>query len=299
MGLLTPFPSRQATPSVRRRTAGRPRVAAGDLLISAATWIGGIIMIVPLIWMLLSSFKSQSEILQLNPSFFPQHFTLESYATVLSDPDFPLGVFFRNSVIVSTAVTVSVLFTSTLAGYVFAKFRFFGKGFLFVLILSSLMVPFQVVVIPLYLIIRDVNLFNTLWALIIPNLVSAFGIYLMRQFIEGLPNALIEAGRIDGASEFGIYWRIIVPQVIPALTALGIFTFKWMWNDYLWPLVAINDQAHMTLALGMAQYAVGQHGTRFDLTLAVATLSALPIVALFVIFQRQFVQGIALSGLKG
>ena len=134
----------------------------------------------------------------------------------------------------------------------FAKFRFFGKGFLFVLILSSLMVPFQVVVVPLYLIIRDINLFNTLVGVIVPNLVSAFGIYLMRQFIEGLPSALIEAGRIDGASEFGIYWRIIIPQVVPALTALGIFTFKWMWNDYLWPLVAINDQAHETLALGMA-----------------------------------------------
>jgi len=196
-------------------------------------------------------------------------------------------------------VTISVLFTSTLAGYVFAKFRFFGKGFWFVLILASLMVPFQVVVIPLYLIIRDLNMFNTLYALIIPNLISPFGIYLMRQFIEGLPTALIEAGRIDGASEFTIYARIIVPQVLPALTALGIFTFKWMWNDYLWPLVAINDLAHETLALGMAQFAVGQHGTRFDLTLAVATLSALPIVLLFVVFQRQFVQGIALSGLKG
>ena len=114
-----------------------------------------------------------------------------------------------------------------------------------------------------------------------------------------MPSALIEAGRIDGASEFGIYWRIIVPQVVPALTALGIFTFKWMWNDYLWPLVAINDLAHETLALGMAQFAVGQHGTLFNLTLAVATLSALPIVLLFIFFQRQFVQGIALSGLKG
>ncbi len=298
MGLLTPLPSRAT--AARGAARGRARrLVSGDLLVVAATWVAGVIMVIPLIWMLLSSFKSQAEILQLNPTFFPQHFTLESYVTVLNDPDFPLWTFFRNSVIVSTAVTISVLFTSTLAGYVFAKFRFFGKGFLFVLILASLMVPFQVLVVPLYLIIRDINLFNTLWALIVPNLVSAFGIYLMRQFIEGLPNALIEAGRIDGASEFGIYWRIIVPQVIPALTALGIFTFKWMWNDYLWPLVAINDQAHETLALGMAQFAVGQHGTRFDLTLAVATLSALPIAVLFVIFQRQFVQGIALSGLKG
>ena len=297
MGLLTPIPSQRVATAEPARARGR--LAAGDVLATAAIWVAGLVMVVPLVWMLLSSFKSQAEILQLNPSFFPQNFTLESYATVLTDPNFPLLTLFRNSIIVSTAVTISVLFTSALAGYVFAKFRFFGKGFLFVLILASLMVPFQVVVIPLYLIIRDLNMFNTLYALVVPNMVSAFGIYLMRQFIEGLPNALIEAGRIDGASEFRIYWRIIVPQVLPALTALGIFTFKWMWNDYLWPLVAINDMAHETLALGMAQFAVGQHGTRFDLTLAVATLSALPIVLLFVIFQRQFVQGIALSGLKG
>jgi len=297
MGLLTPLP----TPLVAAQ-AGAPsrrRLAPGDLLVTGVVWLAGIVMVVPLVWMVLSSFKSQAEILQLNPTFLPQRFTLESYSTVLNDPEFPLWSLFRNSVIVSTVVTASVLFTSTLAGYVFAKFRFFGKGFWFVLILASLMVPFQVVVIPLYLIIRDLNLFNTLYALIIPNLISPFGIYLMRQFIEGLPTALIEAGRIDGASEFTIYARIIVPQVLPALTALGIFTFKWMWNDYLWPLVAINDLAHETLALGMAQFAVGQHGTRFDLTLAVATLSALPIVLLFVVFQRQFVQGIALSGLKG
>jgi multiple sugar transport system permease protein len=298
MGLLTSIPSRLAAIAGPAR-AGRKRRGYADRLTTGAVWIFGLIMILPLIWMLLSSFKSQAEILSLNPTFLPRHPTLDAYSTVLNDPEIPLGTLFRNSLIVAVAVTASVLFTSALAGYVFAKFRFFGKGFLFVLILSSLMVPFQVLIIPLYLIVRDVGLFNTLWALIIPNMVSAFGIYLMRQFIEGLPSALIEAGRIDGASEFGIYWRIIVPQVIPALTALGIFTFKWMWNDYLWPLVAINDQAHETLALGMAQFAVGQHGTRFDLTLAVATLSAIPIVILFVVFQRQFVEGISLSGLKG
>ena len=299
MGLLTPVPSRQIASGAPAQARGRLRIDPINLVAGIAIWVAGIIMITPLFWMLLSSFKSQAEILQLNPTFFPLHPTLDAYRTVLNDPEIPLNVLFRNSIIVSTAVTASVLFTSALAGYVFAKFRFFGKGFLFVLILSSLMVPFQVVVIPLYLIIRDLNLFNTLYALIVPNLVSAFGIYLMRQFIEGLPYALIEAGRIDGASEFGIYWRIILPQVIPALTALGIFTFKWMWNDYLWPLVAINDLAHETLALGMSQFAVGQHGTLFNLTLAVATLSALPIVVLFLLFQRQFVQGISLSGLKG
>lgn len=276
-----------------------PRRGIGSILATVAVAVGAVIMITPLIWMILSSLKPQAEILQATPSFFPHQPTLNAYQTVLTDVDNPVLTWFRNSVIVSVAVTASVLFTSALAGYVFAKFRFFGKGFLFLTVISSLMVPFQVLIIPLLLIVRNVGMFNTLWALIIPSAVSAFGIYLMRQFMEGLPDALIEAGRIDGASEFGIYWRIILPQVYPAMTALGIFTFKYMWNDYLWPLVAINDTAHQTLALGLAQYTQGQHGTRFDLTLALSTLSALPIIVLFLIFQRQFVQGIALSGLKG
>lgn len=295
MGLLVPSGIAAAVPA---NTTPRRR-SLGSILATVVVATGAVIMVMPLIWMILSSLKPQAEILQATPSFFPHQPTLNAYRTILNDADNPLLTWFRNSVIVSVAVTASVLFTSALAGYVFAKFRFFGKNLLFLAVLSSLMVPFQVVVIPLLLIVRNVGMFNTLWALIIPNAISAFGIYLMRQFIEGLPNALIEAGRIDGASEFGIYWRIILPQVVPAMTALGIFTFKFMWNDYLWPLVAINDTAHQTLALGMAQYTQGQHGTRFDLTLALSTLSALPIIVLFLIFQRQFVQGIALSGLKG
>ncbi len=284
-------------PVARRRSFRRPQT--GALLATLAVWAGAAVMLVPVIWMVLSSFKSQSEILQPFPTFFPQHWALDAYNIVLSDPENPLLTYFRNSTIVATIVTICVLFSSALAGYIFAKFRFFGKGFLFVLVLSSLMVPFQVVVIPLYLIIRGVGLFNTLWALILPNMVSAFGVYLMKQFMEGLPDALIEAGRIEGASEFTIYRRIILPQVRPVLTALGIFTFKFMWNDYLWPLVAINDRDHTTLALGIAEYVTGQHGTLFNQTLAVASLSALPIVVIFLIFQRQFVEGISLSGLKG
>ncbi len=279
------------------RRAGRPD--RGGLLLTAVVWIGAAIMLVPVVWMGLTSLKPQSEILQQVPTFLPKHPTFDAYTTVLTDPDNPLLTYFANSVVVAGTVTVSVLFTSTLAGYVFAKFRFFGRGLIFVLVLSSLMVPAQAIVIPLYLTVRTTGLLNTLWALILPNMVSGFGVYLMKQYIEGLPTSVIEAARIDGASEFSIYRRIILPQVRPALAALGIFTFKWMWNDYLWPLFAINDTAHSTLGLGIANYASGQHGTEYNLTLAVATLSALPLIAVFVIFQKQFVEGIAISGLKG
>jgi len=279
------------------RHAGRPDI--GSKLLTAAVWIGAVIMLVPVVWMGLTSLKPQSEILQQVPTFLPHHITFDAYTTVLNDPDNPLLTYFANSVIVAGSITVAVLFTSTLAGYVFAKFRFFGRGLIFVLVLSSLMVPAQAIVIPLYLTVRAAGLFNTLWALILPNMVSGFGVYMMKQYIEGLPTSVIEAARIDGASEFAIYRRIILPQVRPALAALGIFTFKWMWNDYLWPLFAINDTAHSTLGLGVAQYASGQHGTEYNLTLAVATLSALPLIVVFVVFQKQFVEGIAISGLKG
>jgi multiple sugar transport system permease protein len=296
MGLLE-SPAHPALAAGRATRTWR-RVRLGDLLAAVAVTLGGVIMFLPVAWMVLSSFKSSAEILQAPPTFWPQHPSLQAYRTVLSDPDHPLLTYVKNSTIVTLAVTASVLFTSTLAGYVFAKFAFFGKNVLFVLVLSTLMVPFQVVMIPLYLVMRSLDLVNTLWSLILPALVSAFGIFLMKQFIEGLPTAMIEAGRIDGASEFTIYRRIIVPQVIPALTALGLFTFMGTWNDYLWPLIMINDEATKTLALGIASFN-SFHGARYDLTLAASTLSVLPIVVLFVIFQRQFVRGIALSGLKG
>ena len=162
---------------------------------------------------------------------------------------------------------------------------------LFVLILSTLMIPFQVVLIPTYMIVNALGLLNTLGALIVPSLVNVFGIFLMRQYIENLPSEYIDAARIDGASEWGIYSRVILPQIRPALAALAIFTFMASWNDYLWPLIVINDQDKMA-------FFNSAHGIRYDLTLTAATLVVLPVVIVFLILQRQFIQGIALTGLK-
>jgi ABC-type glycerol-3-phosphate transport system permease component len=258
--------------------------------------VGGIIMLMPLLQMITTSFKTSGEALRVPPTLLPDQPTLDAYRTVLTQA--PFGLWFRNSVIVAISITTLILFTSSLAGYIFAKFKFPGRDLLFTLLLGTLMVPFPVVLIPIYLIVNKLHLLNTLFALIVPSTVSAFGIFLMRQFISAIPDDLIDAARLDGASEFGIYWRLIRPQLGPAMGALGIFTFLSSWNDYLWPLIAINDQDRMTLPLALAFFN-SSHATRYDLVMAAAVLIVLPVIAAFLFFQRQFINALVLSGLKG
>ncbi|HKC75155.1 MAG TPA: carbohydrate ABC transporter permease [Chloroflexota bacterium] len=297
MGILndSPAPARTTTAAIPRLAVLRVRISWGMALFYAALVVGAVLFLVPFLWMILASFKTAQEIVQVPPMLWPVHPTLANYGTVLSM--MPLGTFYRNSLTVTTSVTLSVLFTSSLAGDIFAKFQFFGRNVLFVLILSTLMIPFQVVLIPTYMIVNALGLLNTLGALIVPSLVNVFGIFLMRQYIENLPSEYIDAARIDGASEWGIYSRVILPQIRPALAALAIFTFMASWNDYLWPLIVINDQDKMTLPLALAFFN-SAHGIRYDLTLTAATLVVIPVVIVFLILQRQFIQGIALTGLK-
>ena len=297
MGILndSPAPARTTAAAIPRLAVLRVRISWGLALFYAALIVGAVLFLAPFLWMILASFKTAQEIVQVPPMLWPVHPTLANYGTVLSM--MPLGTFYRNSLTVTTTVTLSVLFTSSLAGYIFAKFQFFGRNVLFVLILSTLMIPFQVVLIPTYMIVNALGLLNTLGALIVPSLVNVFGIFLMRQYIENLPSEYIDAARIDGASEWGIYSRVILPQIRPALAALAIFTFMASWNDYLWPLIVINDQDKMTLPLALAFFN-SAHGIRYDLTLTAATLVVIPVVIVFLILQRQFIQGIALTGLK-
>jgi multiple sugar transport system permease protein len=253
--------------------------------------------LLPFVWMVLTSFKPSSEILRTPPTFFPEKFTVESYKTILTDPTVPLARFYANSLFVSLSRVAITLFTSSLAGYVFAKFHFFGKNLYFALVLATLMIPFQVVMIPLYLILVKLHLINTLWGLIIPGMVDAFGIFLIRQFVEGIPSELLEAARIDGASEFHIYWRIVLPQLGPALAALGIFTFMATWNDYLWPFIVITDHQKRTLPLILIWYN-SQHGRRYDIGMAAGVLVLIPIVIVYFLFQRWIVKGITMTGFK-
>jgi len=253
--------------------------------------------LVPFVWAILTSFKTSSEIIQIPPTFFPKNWSFESYRTIFTDPRVPLGRFYLNSLFVSVARVLTTLFTSSLAGYVFAKYKFGGKNLTFGLILAQLMIPFQILMIPSYLILARLHLVDSLWGLIIPSMVDAFGIFLMRQFIEGIPSELIDAARIDGATEFGIFWRVILPQLGAPLAALGIFNFMGSWNDYLWPLIVITTHEKRTLPLLLTWYS-SQHATRYDLTMAASVLVLVPILVVYIILQRRIVNGIAMTGFK-
>ena len=231
------------------------------------------------------------------PTFWPETWTLASYVTIFTDPEVPLGRFFLNSLFVAVAHVATTLFTSSLAGYIFAKFRFWGQRTFFGFILAQLMIPFQIVMIPSYLILARMHLVDSLWGLIVPSMVDAFGIFLMRQSIAAIPSELIDAARIDGASEFRIFWNIILPQLGAPLSALGIFNFMASWNDYLWPLIVITTHDRRTLPLLLTWYNT-QHTTRHDLTMTASVIVLLPILLVYIVLQRRFVASLAMTGFK-
>jgi multiple sugar transport system permease protein len=265
------------------------------IILFVAVFIGAVIMFIPYLWMVLSSLKGNHEILSGQTNIFPKEISLEGYKTVLNDA--PFLRWLVNSLISSTVITVSTLFTSALAGYIFAKFKFRGQKFSFLLILATMMVPFQVIMIPRYLIVSDLGLINNILALIIPNVISGFGIFLAKQFIESIPNDLIEAARIDGAGEFRTFWSLILPQIKPALSAVGIFTFMAAWNDYLWPLIVLNDLEKMTVPLALVFFN-GQHVVNYNVVMSAGVLIMIPVVIVFLLFQRQFIKGMTMTGMK-
>jgi multiple sugar transport system permease protein len=248
---------------------------------------GSILMVGPFYWTLVTSFKSREEVLVFPPTWWPKQPTLEHWLSLgeLRIGSFP--IFFRNSLFVATTITVLVLLTSALAGYVFAKHQFKGRDWLFLGVLSMMMIPFNISIIPLYALIVDFSWNNTYWALIIPSAFSPFGIFLMHQFMHSIPNELIDAARIDGAS-----------LSMAPLAALGIFTFVFQWDDFLWPLVIIDEPALYTLPLGLAQFR-GRVGTNVGGLAAASMLAVLPVLIVYFMAQRRFIEGIALTGLKG
>lgn len=269
---------------------GKHKNIAAYVLLS----IGGIIMVFPFLWMISTSLKTGTDIYNL--SLIPRPVTFNAYGEVLRKTKFLL--WFKNSLIVACITTVSVLFFDTLVGYTFAKFEFKGKSFLFILILSTLMIPTEMLVIPWYMMITKLKLFNTYLSLLFPGLASAFGVFLMKQFFEAVPNDLLEAARIDGLSEFGIFIRTAVPLVKPAISALGIFTFLGNWNAFLWPVIAVAKPDIYTLPVGLALFS-GEAFNKWDLVMAGASIATIPVLIVFFIFQKQIIEGIHLTGLKG
>ncbi len=262
--------------------------------LTLALLIGGLLMIFPFVWMISSSFKRPQDIYSL--SLIPPVFTLDSYRAVLQDTSYIR--WFANSLVIATITTASVAFFDSLAGYTLAKFKFPGITIIFVMILSTLMVPTEMLVIPWFMMSIEVGLTDSYLGVMFPGLISAFGVFLMRQFFMGVPNELIDAARLDGFGEFRIFWKIALPLVKPAVAALCIFTFLGNWNAYIWPLIVIRSEEMRTLPVGVAFFS-SENGARFDLIMAAASLATVPVIIIFLIFQKQIIKGIALAGLKG
>jgi ABC-type glycerol-3-phosphate transport system permease component len=252
------------------------------------------VMIIPFLWMLLLSFKMQTEISLAN-TFLPKIWTIQNYIKVFRTV--PILYWFRNSVFVTVTVTAMVLFSSSLVGYVFAKFEFRFKNLLFWFILATMMVPPQTTMIPSFLLINKLGLYDKLPSLILPGMIGGFGIFLCRQFIEDIPDSLCEAALIEGAHPFYIYFRIIIPLIRPAIGALTIFTFLQYWNDYMLPLLYLNDVKNMTMSLAIAFFST-QRTTDLGAIMAAAALVMLPVTVVFLVFQKQFIKGVAMTGMK-
>lgn len=275
---------------------GRRPAPRQALLVHAALAVIGLIVAVPLYWTLKSSFTTNADIFATPIQWIPTVLHGENYTQALTAA--PFGLYFRNSAFVAAAVTITTLASSALAGYGFAKFRFPGQRLLFVAVLASMMVPFQAIMIPLFVMVRGLGWLNSFTGLIVPGAVSGFGIFLMRQFMSRLPDALCEAARIDGCGEFRLFWSIVLPLSRAALAALAVLTFLASWNNFLWPLIVAQSSQVFTVPLGLVQFR-GSYFTNYAQILAVSLVAAAPVIVLYLLMQRQIIGTFASSGIKG
>lgn len=290
---VEPRPDDEATVVAPRRHGLRPgRVALYVVLV-----VGGIVAALPFVWMILGAFKTGPEVRQIPPSFLPQEWTLDNFTTILNDPTLPLALFYRNSLFVAVTNVLITLFTASLLGFIFAKYRFRGRDPLFWYLMAMMMVPPSVTMIPNYLILNYLGLLNNLWGLVITVLVDPFAVLVMRQFIRALPDEQIESARVDGASEFRIYWSVVLPQVKPALATLGLLTFMFHWNAYLWPLIVLTENSKRTIPVILTWYST-QHSAQLNLVMAASVLMVVPVLIFFLFTQRWIVKGLTLTGGK-
>ncbi len=298
---LHPRNQGQATPRSTRRPKpaesvwlriGRQRgnILAFTLVLGAVA-----ISVLPYFWMVSSSLRTMTNMFSIPIQWIPHPVNWQSYVLAWNAQDFTR--YFFNSGVVAVAITLGNLLLCSLAGYSLAKFRYFGRGLLFILILSTMMLPLEVTMVPLFLIVKRLDWVNSYQGLIVPFLVDGFGVFLMRQFMLGIPKDLIDSARIDGASELRIFWQIVLPLCKPALVALGVFTFREAWDMYIWPLIIVSKDSLRTLPLGISLF-MSSYGTAWDQLMAIAVLGTLPMILLFFFLQRAFIQGIAVTGLK-
>ncbi len=264
-------------------------------LIHAVLLAGALVMVTPFLWMVTLSLKPV-ELTYQPPHLIPTRFEVSNYSRAWQAA--PFARYYFNSVVMTGGIVVSQVLLSSLAAYAFARLRFPGRDILFLIFLGTMMVPFHVILIPSYLIINRLGWVDSYAALIVPRMVSAFGIFLLRQYYQGIPQELDEAAMIDGLGRLGTWWRIIVPLSAPGLATLGIFAFMFGWNDFLWPLVVTNDPDMRTVQLGLAMFQ-GRYGTQWTVLMAGTVTATLPTLAVFLLGQRWFIQSVAQTGVKG
>jgi multiple sugar transport system permease protein len=311
----TPTPLAPVEP--RRRRAGARKGVLHKAVLYALLVPGALLFVAPFAWLVSASLQDVGDIFSWPPQWIPRSPSLDGYRTFLGLGDAGEEAqgawrWFANSAFVATSVTVLQLFLNALAAYVFAKRRFPGRDAIFVLFLATMMVPGQLTLIPNYLVLKHVPFFggndafgngghgwlDSYYGLILPGAVSAFGVFLLRQYMQSIPDSLLDAARIDGASELRIFWQVVLPLCRPALAAMGIFTFTAAWEDFFWPLIIVSDPDLYTAPLGLALFVV-KNRTSWDVLMAGSVIATLPMIVVFSIFQRQFIQGIALTGVKG
>ncbi len=281
-------------PLSRRKAA--PRIAWSKIGVMAALIVTAVIALFPMYWLFANAFTPISGTPPLTPILVPA-FKLDNFQRLLGGTKY-YASWMLNSLIVALAVTAWHVIFDTMAGYAFAKRRFPGRSILFWILLSTLMIPIHVTLIPLYIITRRIGLIDTLGGVILPGTAVVFGIFLMRQYIQTLPSELEEAARVDGAGEFRIFWEIILPLCKPAVAALAIFTFVRFWNDFLWPLIVLNKAQNYTLTVGVANLQ-GEFMTDWGVIFSGAALAALPMIAFFLAFQKYFLEGVRMGAIKG
>jgi multiple sugar transport system permease protein len=263
-------------------------------LVGIILTVGGILVILPFVWMIFSAFKTESEVMQIPPTLFPQTFTLDNIRNLFENMNFT--VYLRNTLIVVLFSFIG-LFLNAMAGFGFAKYVFKGKDKLFYLVLATMMIPGQVTMIPVYLILNYMHLTNTMIGIVLPGLVGAFGIFLFRQFMSTIPEELLEATRLDGASEWRLFLQIILPISKPILAVQAILTFIAGWNSFLWPLIIANDENLYTLSVGLSLLK-GQYAGNYALQMAGSAFMVVPIIIIFAFFQKHIIENYTISGIK-
>jgi len=271
------------------------KINIGQIIGAIVTAFIAILVLGPFLWLLVSSFKTDAGVISYPPNFFPNEWTLKQYKYV--SKSIPVFTMLKNTIIFAGSVTVISVFFDSLAGYAFARMRFKGRKVLFSIILMTMMIPFQIIMTPLYIEEYKMGLLDSYAGLILPRATSAFGIYMLCSFFEGLPKSLEESGRMDGMNEFRIYWSLMLPLCKPALVSLGIFHFMNNWNDLLYPLMLTSSAANRTLSAGLA-ILVGNKVIKYGPTLAATMISLTPLLILYVFCQKYFVEGIATTGVK-